>query len=175
MLFRPNFCANCGEKVERADWGILTSRRFCLVCESEFKGQDLIPIAVVAVGLLIGIFGVGGYLRSGTPTVANLVAKPSARQTNQATAVNPPASQPSNIEQPQRGTDVQSSMSVPRALVAPPAVQPPVQKIAEEIGYHCGAETKKGTPCSRRVKGNIRCYQHKGMPAILPPEKIKIG
>ncbi|MBK7393600.1 MAG: hypothetical protein IPI64_09925 [Chloracidobacterium sp.] len=174
MLFRPNFCANCGERVERADWGILTSRRFCPVCESEFKGQDLIPRAVVVAGVLIGIFGVGGYLRSGTPTVPNLVAKPPAKQTNQATAANPPASQPANIEQTPRGGDLQSSMSMPRTLVSQPTNQT-VQKPVEEIGYYCGAETKKGTPCSRRVKGNIRCYQHKGMPAMLPPEKLKIG
>lgn len=34
---------------------------------------------------------------------------------------------------------------------------------AEEI-YTCGARTKKGTPCSRRVHGPVRCWQHKGMP-----------
>lgn len=173
MLFRPNFCANCGEKIERADWGILTSRRFCPVCESEFKGQDLIPRVVVAVGVLIGIFGIGGYLRSGTPNVVTLAAKPIAKQTNQTTAANPPASQPTNIEQP-READVQSSLSA-RTVVSPLTNQQPVQKPMEEIGYHCGAETKKGTPCSRRVKGNIRCYQHKGMPAIVPPDKLKIG
>lgn len=174
MFFRPNFCANCGEKIERADWGLLTSRRFCPVCESEFKGQDLIPRAVVAGGLLIGIFGIGGYLRSGTPNVSNLVAKPPAKQINQATAVQQPASQPANIEPP-RATDAQSSMTAPRTLVSQSPNQQPVQKPVEEIGYHCGAETKKGTPCSRRVKGNIRCYQHKGMPAISPPERLKIG
>ncbi len=173
MLFRPNFCANCGEKVERADWGILTSRRFCPVCESEFKGQDLIPRAVVATGVLIGMFGLGFYLKSGTQPASALVAKPPTKQTNQATAANPPASQPANIEPP-RSADIQSSMSVPRTLVSTPTNQQ-VQKPVEEIGYYCGAETKKGTPCSRRVKGNIRCYQHKGMPAMLPPEKLKIG
>lgn len=173
MLFRPNFCANCGEKVERADWGILTSRRFCLVCESEFKGQDLIPRAIVATGILSGIFGIGFYMQSGTRPAAALVAKPPAKQTNQATAANPSASQPANVETP-RAVDVQSSMSMPRTLGSQPTGQQ-VPKPVEEIGYHCGAETKKGTPCSRRVKGNIRCYQHKGMPAMLPPEKLKIG
>jgi hypothetical protein len=42
----------------------------------------------------------------------------------------------------------------------------------EERVYICGARTKKGTPCSRRVHGPIRCWQHKGMPAILPPDKL---
>src|ERR1043166_8751637 len=34
--------------------------------------------------------------------------------------------------------------------------------------YICGARTKKGTPCSRRVHGPVRCWQHKGLPAMLP-------
>ncbi len=174
MLFRPNFCANCGEKVERADWGILTSRRFCPVCESEFKGQDLIPRAVVGGGVLIGILGIGGYLRSGSSNATALVTKPAAKQASQTPAVNPPPPQLANTETT-RASDSQSSMSVPRALVSSPANQQPVQKPAEEIGYHCGAETKKGTPCSRRVKGNAPCFQHKGMPAILSPDKLKIG
>ena len=45
--------------------------------------------------------------------------------------------------------------------------------VAEEI-YVCGARTKKGRPCSRRVHGFVRCWQHKGMPAMLPPEKLVI-
>jgi hypothetical protein len=45
--------------------------------------------------------------------------------------------------------------------------------IEEEI-YICGARTKKGTPCSRRVHGAVRCWQHKGLPAMLPLEKLRI-
>ena len=40
--------------------------------------------------------------------------------------------------------------------------------------YTCGARTKKGTPCSRRVHGPVRCWQHKGLPAMLPQEKLRI-
>jgi hypothetical protein len=43
----------------------------------------------------------------------------------------------------------------------------------EEI-YTCGARTKKGKPCSRRVHGPVRCWQHKGEKAMLPQEKLKI-
>ena len=45
--------------------------------------------------------------------------------------------------------------------------------VAEDV-YICGAKTKKGTPCSRRVHGPVRCWQHKGLPAMLPMEKLKI-
>ncbi|MGI8836137.1 MAG: hypothetical protein ACR2H4_05800 [Pyrinomonadaceae bacterium] len=40
--------------------------------------------------------------------------------------------------------------------------------------YICGARTKKGTPCSRRVHGPVRCWQHKGMPAMRPQEKLLV-
>jgi hypothetical protein len=40
--------------------------------------------------------------------------------------------------------------------------------------YTCGARTKKGTPCSRRVHGPVRCWQHKGAKAMLPAEKLLV-
>lgn len=48
------------------------------------------------------------------------------------------------------------------------------QLVEEETVYICGARTKKGTPCSRRVQQPGRCWQHKGMKAILPEEKLRI-
>jgi hypothetical protein len=44
----------------------------------------------------------------------------------------------------------------------------------EEVVYICGARTKKGTPCARRVHSAVRCFQHKGAPAMLPAEKLKV-
>jgi hypothetical protein len=41
-----------------------------------------------------------------------------------------------------------------------------------EQAYTCGARTKKGKPCSRRVNGPVRCWQHKGLPAMLPLERL---
>lgn len=163
MFFRPKFCANCGEKIERVDWGPLTSRRFCQVCESEFKGQDLIPRAIVGLGLLVGIFGFGSYLKSGTTTETRV-----ARLQQPVAAA--PAQQPANIS----SNTPQISPSPLTAAALPPVVQPPKAKIeSQESQYFCGAETRKGTPCSRRVKGNVRCFQHTGMPAMLSAEKLK--
>ena len=52
--------------------------------------------------------------------------------------------------------------------------QAPVTPAPIEHVYTCGARTKKGKPCSRRVNGPVRCWQHKGMPAMLPTEKLLI-
>ena len=43
----------------------------------------------------------------------------------------------------------------------------------EEI-YTCGARTKKGKPCSRRVHGPVRCWQHKGMKPMVAQERLRI-
>ena len=172
MLFRPSFCANCGEKVARADWGILTSRRFCQVCESEFKGHDLLPRFVVVLGILLGVFGVGSYLNSGTASDARVLRQPAklieqsagptiassnpAMKGREPIAVAPAA----NISEPPAGYQ-----TPPRAAPAP---------TSEEPTYFCGAETKKGTPCSRRVKGKTRCYQHAGMPSMASLQKLSL-
>jgi hypothetical protein len=47
---------------------------------------------------------------------------------------------------------------------------------ADEAVYICGARTKKGTPCHRRVHAaGERCFQHKGMTAMLPLEKLRVS
>jgi hypothetical protein len=75
-----------------------------------------------------------------------------------------------------RSTRRQSPLLVLQRVVnetseGPPTVATPAQ---DEKIYTCGARTKKGTPCSRRVHGPVRCWQHKGMPAMLPQEKLLI-
>jgi hypothetical protein len=49
----------------------------------------------------------------------------------------------------------------------------PAALVVDDV-YICGARTRRGTPCSRRVHGNVRCWQHKGSPAILPREKLAV-
>jgi hypothetical protein len=46
---------------------------------------------------------------------------------------------------------------------------------ADDNTYICGARTKKGTPCHRRVHAaGERCFQHKGMPSLLPLSKLVV-
>ena len=57
----------------------------------------------------------------------------------------------------------------PASIANSTSTQPAV---TVEETYICGARTKKGTPCSRRVRGPVRCWQHKGAKAMLPVEKL---
>jgi len=47
--------------------------------------------------------------------------------------------------------------------------------VADDEVYICGARTQKGTPCRRRVHvAGERCFQHKGMPSLVPLSKLVI-
>src|SRR5204862_7797322 len=63
---------------------------------------------------------------------------------------------------------IQRPAAAPSSQTAQPATT------VEEKTYICGARTKKGTPCSRRVHGPVRCWQHKGAQAMLPQEKLLV-
>ncbi len=47
------------------------------------------------------------------------------------------------------------------------------QPVTTADTYICGAKTKKGTPCSRRVHGPVRCWQHRDVSSIIPVILIK--
>lgn len=173
MLFRPSFCAHCGEKVERAEWGLLTSRRFCQVCESEFKGHDLLPRVLVGLGFFGGILGLGGFLDGGP-----VDEKGGSRQAQLATQRGwpPPATPGTNLSRP----DATTTGPVNAPSPAPPRSETSTRSgevlnvgpLKSDPVYFCGAETRRGTPCSRRVKGRTRCFQHAGMPPMATPERL---
>lgn len=185
MLFRPSYCANCGEKIEREEWHLWTSRRFCPVCESEYKGFDLIPRFVAGGSTLALLITVGTCLRAGGersgPTILKQPKPGAERPTNLPPAramehstgnavPNDNAVSPANRAQNAAPPEARSLAALPAAKAANTD-----RLWTSEALYYCGAQTKKGTPCTRRVKGYTRCYQHTGMPAMLPPEKLKIG
>jgi len=167
MFYRPVFCCNCGERIQRAEWRLWTSRRFCALCETEYKGIDLIPRAVVLIGLVLTVFGVGSYFRSpGVPLDdPQLVrsARPSANL------------KPTTLSSGTDGNviDSNSKASVPNSgLPANQQIneQPKRERTtSEEPVYYCGALTKKGTPCTRRVKikGSL-CWQHAKSGQVAP-------
>lgn len=179
MLFRPSFCANCGEKIERAEWNLWTSRRFCDLCASELLGHDILPKIAVGIGVLATIVGFGAYLKSSPERVdLPIVKKRSTDNSNAGVKVAPTGPNTVSVAS-STGADIASAtpLTAARTLAALPQTKPDAvtRPSAEESQYFCGAQTKKGTPCSRRVKGNVRCFQHQGMPAMLSGDKLKVG
>ena len=169
MLYRPHFCCHCGEKIIRAKWTPLTSRRFCEFCTVEQKQHDLIPRAAGIILLLFAAAGFASFLGSNdsvgpgsTPTKVarlsdqreqNLLGRrPNVGETNPMTAAEKrtASSNLATTNTEQRSTRSNSST---------------------ESVYYCGAMTKKGTPCTRRVKAPGRCWQHPGQAANNSPAR----
>ena len=145
-VYTPNFCCECGDKLIRLRWHMWTSRRFCDHCSRRFRKERFVPLAVVCLALIST-----GYLLGRTrqpPTPPLIIERRSDSPLNNSSG------------------SVTVSAPVPGATSAANTIEADV--------YICGARTKKGTPCSRRVHGPVRCWQHKGMPAILKQEKLLV-
>jgi hypothetical protein len=155
-MYRPNFCAECGERVARRGWRALTSGRFCAACTRRLSGFIIVrPVAILAITVITS-FGLGRYLRPAAPPL--LIQR----------AANSPLSDlPVNLNDTARTTNRRSSTNQNAAPVN--------AQSADEPAFICGARTKKGTPCHRRVHvAGERCFQHKGMAAMLPLEKLEV-
>ena len=179
MLYKPKFCSNCGEKIERPHLSFLDSKMFCDVCKHDFIPARALPVVFSVLMAIVGIFGIGSYWRSGEKPL-NLTARQltasvtnSTKPANQAEQVN----LNSTVQQTAQTKNTQTNAPPNSSLTTKTrAKQTDVAPISsEEAVYFCGAPTKKGTPCSRRVKGGGRCFQHKGLNALLPPEKLLAG
>ena len=177
MLYKPNFCCHCGEKIERREWNLLTSRRFCEVCSAEYKRHELLPRAITVAGVLAIAFGIGSMF--GSSGAANQQMRgyrePAPMDSERISKRNQVSSDNSS------GTDQNiPEKIVPQAQTSPESpvagtVPPGDKQFAlrkeqtQERIYFCGALTKKGTSCSRRVKKQgAHCWQHEGAPRLLP-------
>lgn len=176
MLFKPNFCCSCGEKIERAEWSLLTSRRFCDVCASEHQKYDWMPRAIVGLGVLLGIFGFGVWI--GGPEQQQIVPL-SSTLPGPLRKIEVGAEQKNGIKKGDGTEAAVSAIDVTPAAPAPAAPisgsdHPPTENgPAWQPAYYCGAMTKKGTPCSRRVKAKgTRCWQHAGKPSALASQSV---
>jgi len=158
-MYKPNFCSDCGSRIERARWHLWTSRRFCSDCAPRFRrAQFLLPIIVGAALFVIGL-AAGRAARPAPP--------PLIVERGRLAAITTPST-----KSEERATDAESE----RGAAAEPKAEPtygPDGTVTErptdpaETVSLCGARTQKGTPCQRRVRGTGRCWQHKGMPAII--------
>jgi hypothetical protein len=168
VLYKPNFCCHCGEAIDRLDWKIWTSRRFCDVCETEQKQYDLLPRFILGMGLLAGLFGISGFMakpaqqsaKSQTIATAKPAVVGSSRSLGSVGATN-------------TARDLRPTPS--NAMPPPQNVIGKVKPVEPERVYFCGAATKKGSPCSRRVKSPGRCWQHAGQPAAVVDETVARG
>jgi hypothetical protein len=173
MFYHPHFCCHCGEKIVRAKWTPLTSRRFCEFCAIEQKQHDLIPRAAAVILLLVGAAGFTAYLSSGTnATVSDTsesgrIRKLRTEVTQSDQNVNSGNASRSNISSPGNNGPQQLAANTP---TVENKQLPSQRNSSTEPTYYCRAMTKKGTACTRRVKAPGRCWQHLGQPSMNSPQ-----
>jgi hypothetical protein len=160
-MYRPNFCADCGAKIERSRWRLWTSRRFCEDCAPRFrKAQFLLP-AVAGAALFIAGLAIGRAARTPAP--------PLIVERGELPTVTAPSTK--GEDQTVDAEAKRTSTSKPETSYGPDGTATERPTDPNEVVSICGARTQKGTPCQRRVRGTGRCWQHRGMPAMIPLEK----
>jgi hypothetical protein len=164
-MYRPNFCAECGERVLRERWRAWTSRRFCPLCEKRHGRAWVRPLAACFL-IACAAFAAGRLMRPQPPPLTI------ERRELPLPALLAPHPRGAN------GAAQSGTLSQPAPQTQTPAQYGPDGTALErptdpfEVVSICGARTKKGTPCSRRVRGTGRCWQHRGKPAMLPASKL---
>jgi hypothetical protein len=130
------FCSVCGEKLKPKPVVYSPFGSYCRRCAPEFDRARLIVFGIPIVFLVIG-FAIGHYSK--------------ARDRFQFI-----------------GTPIESSMNasamLPMVDARPSSPTVParsVQPASPMIDGICGATTKSGRPCQRKVKGGGRCWQHR--------------
>lgn len=165
-LYTPKYCSECGDKINEMPRGILSDPRFCSICAAD---KEFITWAPKIAGFILFVAAAGfcGWLANAN----GMIGKP-AKIAAVTVLKNgsDPKFEPKSEEIPAKAlysADAQGKQDV-RAVVEPKIEkQAPLEHKQAEKVFYCGAMTKKGTPCSRRVKTNTRCYQHAGKPSIL--------
>lgn len=161
-MYRPNFCAECGERLASRDWRarlkLLARASWCDDCARRLGqcgfARFARPLAIISI-IAILAFAFGRYLRPAPPPL--IISR----------AANSPLPDfPVNFNETARTTSRKQGDATNQDVAG-------VDR--EDAAYICGARTKKGTPCRRRVHvAGERCFQHKGMTAIVPLEKLEV-
>jgi len=150
-----NFCVECGERLARKGWRARLRGNLCDHCTQRLGGsasaQSIIIVALIAASG----FAIGRYMRPAPPPL-----------TIQRAANSPLSDAPVNANENLRSAKPSSESNGNANLSV---------ATSDDVVYICGARTKKGTPCRRRVHvAGERCFQHKGMPSLVPLYKLVI-
>jgi hypothetical protein len=128
------FCSECGEMLKAPRARLIRERATCDRCAPRFRALRFLKVISLAL-LLIVAFALGRY---GTPPrTVYLIGTP----------VEPIATAEPNAVS---AADPSSAAHDTQAINS-----------ADDSVAICGAPTKSGKPCQRKVKGGGYCYQHR--------------
>lgn len=143
---RAKFCSNCGERLKASRRSALPLRILCAGCTKYHRPALVTFVALIAflfAGFLIGRV-------TTTPHNVPLIGSP--------VSLNTPGESPVTKDNPVEAKGTAQSLAAPAQLEGV-AVAPSLR--VGDNGALCGAPTKTGRPCRRKVLGGGYCYQHK--------------
>lgn len=193
MLYKPKYCCNCGERIERVVWKPFASRKFCELCETEYKFEEMLPKIAALILVVFGLWGFGSlFFQTEEPLVVEDKSKVQEFQKNTKRSLKADNFQSGNsaynLSDKQNTSNLELEQTTPNdkesqqnllnersSSSSKSKSAKNTQKTSDMPVYFCGAETKKGTPCSRPMKGGGRCWQHKGREAMLPAKDLLIS
>ena len=150
-MSRSNFCTNCGARLARTGLRARIRGTVCEDCSTRLGTSPATKIIITISIIAVAAFAFGRYLRPKPPPLII-----------QRAANSPLSYLPLNLDAIPKRADAANPN---RAIAA----------TVDDVVYICGARTKKGTPCRRRVHfAGERCFQHKGLPAMVPLDKLTI-
>ncbi len=104
-MYQPNFCAECGQRIERARWHWWTSRKFCSACARRLRRQRwTLPVAGCAA-LTVAGFTAG---RAGRPAAPPLTLERAA-----LVLPDPPLFAPKELGTIMQGTTITRDATMP--------------------------------------------------------------
>jgi hypothetical protein len=136
----PKFCSECGERLKVKRPGILPFRSFCPRCSPRFKRIRVMLIGIPFLCAAIG-FAIGRYTSAREPFY--FIGTPVDLSANRVA----------------RLADANNRLSYPRNETLTRPEQLVISSTAAQA--ICGARTKSGKPCQRKVKGGGYCWQHR--------------
>jgi hypothetical protein len=135
MIEPPKFCSECGERLNARRARLSRWRTACLRCAPRSRARRLWKSLSLAL-LVFAAFAVGRY--GAPPRTVYLLGTP----IEPLAAAAPSAAAPAGTSFNGRATGA-------------------VNSTGDEAVSICGAPTKSGKPCQRKVKGGGYCYQHR--------------
>lgn len=146
------FCSECGERIKGKRSSSLLSRSFCSRCS---PGLDRARLMLIAVPVLCGAIGfaIGHFTATGEPFY--YIGTPV-----ESGSSGPARSADDNTTRSSRSSEAVTQRERPVVSPGP----------SEAI---CGARTKAGKPCQRKVKGGGYCWQHRDKVEEKKPSPAK--
>jgi hypothetical protein len=134
------FCSECGERLKVKRSSTLLFRSFCSRCSPRFNRARLMLMVAIALSAAIG-FAIGRFTTAREPFYY----------------IGTPVESGSSRTAPSTGDNAAPSARKSEAVVQREQVA--LSPSAAE--GTCGARTKSGRPCQRKVKGGGYCWQHR--------------